>query len=100
MDDNSRIIKYWFPLNPICKYLPESTQHEFIDNVDRTNTNTKLRDFVDTSDEMIIPQMKIDYESRNKWFGLQSEKNFKYFRSLVNTRCRANQSHQSLLSVL
>ena len=81
--DEDVIIKYWFPLYPACGYLNESTKIQFLAEVDRTNTNSKIRELIDASD-FIIPQMEAGLEARNLYFGLNAENIYQTLRLFTN----------------
>ena len=77
------LIKYWFPLFPVCNYLLDSTKENFLKKVDRTNAQTKIRGLVDASDEL-IPQMNEEMKARKRYLGINANNFYTRARQLTN----------------
>ena len=82
-DKEVDLIKYWFPLFPLCNFLLDSTKRYFLKHVDRTNTQTKIRGLIDASDEL-IPQMKEELIARTKYAGFNANILYTTTRVLTN----------------
>ena len=77
------LIKYWFPILPVCRYLPDSTRENFEKNVDRSNIQAKIAGLMESSDEF-IPQMYNDYNASQRYFGLNMAVIYSWLRRIGN----------------
>lgn len=65
---SNRLMKIYFPASVMNDYLKADAKEEFEEKVDRSNTQTKIADLLDASEEL-ISQMEVNYKSRNRLFG-------------------------------
>ena len=68
-DEDETLIQIWFPIFPVCRYLPASTRHRFEATVDRSNSQTKINQFTSAFPEF-LNQMETEFQSRSRLFGL------------------------------
>ena len=79
----SRLMRIYFPITVVYDYLKLDTQETFSDKADRSNTQSKIADLMDTSEEL-IKDMYVDYNSRNRLFGLNFNNMYKALQLLSN----------------
>ena len=91
-DKQKDLIKYWFPKLPVCYYLLESSKQAFSSSVDRSSPQSKISSLMEASEEF-ISQMRLDYNSRGRFLGLnfnQFYKNLRVFSNILSLVINAN----------
>ena len=78
-----KLMRIYFPIPVLCSYLKEDVKAEFEKRVDRSSTQAKVADLIDSSTEL-LGQMNAEYKSRKRFLGLNFKKAYKYLRLLSN----------------
>jgi len=82
-DKAEPLMRVWFPVLTVCNYLSADVKMNFANNVDRSNSQTKISGLMDASDEF-IPLMNTDYKARHRLFGFNMKNSYDLIRALTN----------------
>jgi len=77
------LMRIWFPVIAMCHYLNKDTQVQFVKHVDRSNSQTKISELIDSTQEF-LPQMDTDYQARNRIFGFNLLNVYYFLRFISN----------------
>jgi len=82
-DKAEPLMRVWFPVLTVCNYLSMDVKMNFANNVDRSNTQTKISGLMDAADEF-IPLMNTDYKARHRLLGFNMKNLYYLIRALSN----------------
>ena len=77
------LMRIWYPVIASCNYLNEDMKENFLINVDRSNSQTKIANLMDASQEF-VPQIQTEYNARGEAFGLNNKRIYYVSRFMTN----------------
>ena len=80
---SNKLMRIFFPIPAAFSYLKKEIKREFSSKVDRTNTQTKIADLMDSSVE-IIGQIHIEYHSQKRLLGFNFNNLYSWLRFFTN----------------
>lgn len=64
---NEKLLKVYFPIHSVCRYLTENTQKDFMMNVNRESPTEKINGLVSASAEFIVEMKHMAYLESQKF---------------------------------
>ena len=80
---SGHVSRIFFPVSADFYYLTDETRNNFIENVDRSNTQTKIMDLMLHS-EHLMSHMEMEYFSRYRFLGLNYNTMYDYLRDFTH----------------
>jgi len=80
---STSLLRIWFPVLAVCNYLTDDAMKNFVKNVDRSNSQTKISDLMDASGEF-IPLMESEYNAKQRILGFNVKNTYSLVRLLTN----------------
>jgi len=78
-----QVLRVFFPISVDFYYMTDETMNNFAQNVDRSNTQTKVSDLLRRS-EHLMSHMEMEYFSRDRPFGLNYNKLYDTLRDITH----------------